>query len=396
MLKNKFKIIAILMVIILCLMVPIVRAENEDVATNDDVALISEDAGEEAANTSLPKSEPELKKEDVYLAGDDITVDYIVDGNLFIFADNVTINSQIGGDAFIFAKNVTISETGYIYSNLFTIAQDITISGTVYDLYTLGQDVTINGYVYRDIKVASNALHINGLVGRNAFVFASTIDFFEDHSEEGNESAITAKGIINGDLNYTSNSEISIPEGAVTGSINFTEVKEDATPTIQSYLLSLGRFIATVLIIWLLCLWITPKFLKNTNSVFSKKMLPIVGYGILTPIVATIAFIILLAIEITSSIALISLLLLFILLAVSTSIFVIAINNLICNKLKIEKTIGILGMLILTSAIYWGINLVPYLGGLLSIVAIVVGLGIIMTSIIPHKNTSKKEKETKK
>ena len=68
MLKNKFKIIAILMVIILCLMVPIVRAENEDVATNDDVALISEDAGEEAANTSLPKSEPELKKEDVYLA----------------------------------------------------------------------------------------------------------------------------------------------------------------------------------------------------------------------------------------------------------------------------------------------------------------------------------------
>ncbi len=33
-----------------------------------------------------------------------MTIDYIVDGNLFVMANTVTINSQIGGDAFIMAK----------------------------------------------------------------------------------------------------------------------------------------------------------------------------------------------------------------------------------------------------------------------------------------------------
>ena len=77
-----------------------------------------------------------FKKGDVYLTGNDVVVNDIIDGNLFVFANSVTINSQIGGDAFILAGTVNVGEQGYIFSNLFTCAQNVNISGVVYDLYT--------------------------------------------------------------------------------------------------------------------------------------------------------------------------------------------------------------------------------------------------------------------
>lgn len=389
MLKNKFKIIAILMVIILSLMVPIVRAENEEVATNEDVALISEDSVDET--TTDISSKFDIKEEDIYLTGDDVTIDYIVDGNLFVFANTVTINSQIGGDAFIFAKTVNVSEQGFIYSNLFTIAQNVSISGTVYDVYALAQDITIDGYIYRDIKTSSNSLNINGIVGRNAFVAASNINFAQSDNTENSGENITSNGMIKGNLNYSSAKEISIPEGAVTGTTNFTETKKETTSTIQSYLLSLGRFLTTVAILWLLCLWITPKFLNNTHALLTTKTLPVIGYGILTPIFVSIAFIILLIIGITANIAFLAFSILFLLVAISSAIFVIAINNLVCDKLKVEKNIGKFGLLIVSAIVLWLINLIPYVGTLISFIASILGLGITVMSIIPVKKVSNKK-----
>lgn len=398
MLKNKFKIIIILMIIIMSLMIPIVRAENEtsaEVTSNDDVSLISEDP--EAINAEDILSEMDIKDEDVFLTGDNVTVDYIVDGNLFVFANNVTIDSQVGGDVFVFANNVNISNNGYIYSNLFAIAPTITISGSVYDVYALSKDVTINGYIYRDIKISANTLNVNGYISRNAFVSVSAINFATASEDES--TTVTSKGIIKGNLNYSSSQEISIPDGAVEGTTNFTEMKKSA-PTIQSYLLSLGGFLTTVAILWLLCLWITPKFLQNTGTLLTKKPLPVIGYGILTPIVVIIAFVILLIIGITSNIALLGLALLFILIAISSAIFVMAINNLICNKLKIEKNVGKFGLLLVSAAVLWLINLIPYVGSWVSFITSILGLGILVKSIIPSKKevdkeVSKKEKTEK-
>lgn len=385
MLKNKFKMIAFLTVIILTLMIPIVRAENETVeqTTQNEVMPINEPT-EETPNLGNT-TDSNFKKGDVYLTGNEVTIDYIVDGNLFVFANKVTINSQIGGDAFIFAGSVTIGEQGYIFSNLFAFAQNVTVSGVVYDLYAAAQEVNVNGYIYRDIHVGTNTLNINGLVGRNAFVEANNIHFAQSNNEE---NQTTSQGIVNGDFNYTASNEISIPEGAVNGKTNFTEARNINTVSIQTYIMSFGRFLATVAILWLLCLWLAPKFLKNTNNLLSKKLLPIFGYGIATPIVIMIAFVILLLLGITTNIALLSFGVLFLLLAISSAIFVIAINNLVCEKLKIEKNIGKFGLLMASAAVLWLINLIPYVGSLVSFVTVIIGFGIIMISIIPnHKKT---------
>ena len=401
MLKNKFKIITLLTVIILSFTVPIVRAENEDNSSEtseNDIAPISSNDETNPVVDSTP-SEDSLKKEDVYLVGDNVTIDYIVDGNLFVFANTVTINSQIGGDAFICANKVIVEDQGYIFSNLFTVSQDVEIKGVVYDVYAVSNNLSVQeGYIYRDLRVSCNNLTITGTVGRNAFVNCSNIAFStnDTNTESDEESSNrSTTGVINGNLNYSSKNEISIPEGAVYGEANFNKVIANNDSTIKDYILSIGTFIATVLIIWLACLWIAPKFLDNTRSLVSKKTLPVIGIGLLTPIVTVIISIILFMIGITAPIGFITLGILFILLAISKSIFTISINNLICNRFKIEKTAGILGTLIASSAVLYLIGLIPYVGSIVNFIVIVIGLGIIIYSVPVKFKKEKKEKNEK-
>ena len=390
MLKNKTKIIATFLILILLFSTTFVFAENETsdneimpISADTEINEISESVESSSGNNTL--QEENYKKNDIYLTGTNITIDYIVDGNVFICADTVTINSQIGGDAFILAKKLIINEQGYVFSNLFTISESTEIKGVVYDVYALSKNLTIsNGYVYRDIKTTCDTLTINGTVGRNAFVNCSNMKF---NTEE------TAKGVIYGDLNYTSNSEISIPENIVNGTVNYTQAKLSPEKSIQSiiadYILDLGCFIVFILIIWLICLWLTPKFLENTNSYVGKKTLKILGYGLLTLVVIPIACIILILLELTSRISLLLLALYILAIVISKSLFTITANNYLCSKLKINKNSGIFGMLIISSIIVWALTQIPYIGTLASFIITVLGLGILIISILPKNNNNK-------
>ena len=338
-----------------------------------------------------------MKKSDVYLTGDDVKVDYIVDGNLFILANTVTISSQIGGDAFICAKTINVEKEGYIYSNLFAAANEVNISGVVYDLYTTANTLNINGYVYRDIRTSSDTLNFSGVIGRNAYVYSKNIEI---SSNSDGQSSVTNKATIYGDLNYSSSSEASIPEGTVTGSVNYSPITTSTkSKSISSYILALGRFIVTVLVIWLLYLWLAPKFLENTGALLSKKLLPVIGSGILTPIIFVIAFVLLLILGLTSNIAIIGTMLFAVLLMISNSTFVIAINNLVCKKFNISKNTTTFGVLIITSAVIWLLELIPVVGSILNFVIMIIGLGILVTAIIPEKeksNKNSKKEEIKK
>ena len=410
MLKNKFKIIAILTVIILALTLPVVRAENEtadstanpDVTATEDISTISTDPTEDADNSDSEAinteiSEDTFKKSDVYLTGDDVTIDYIVDGNLFVVANNVTINSQIGGDAFICANTVTVGEQGYVFSNLFTFSKNVNINGVVYDLYAASENTTISGYVYRDIRIGSNTVNIFGTVGRNAFIDCVNLNFAQDTNVDNEDkTSITSQGIINGNLNYSAKQEASIPDGSVTGETTFEQESSYDGNIVQEKIISLGTFVVTVIIIWLLCLWLAPKFLKNSSSLLTtKKVLPVIGLGILTPIVAIIATALLFILGLTSKLALLLITVLIILMAISTSIFVITINNVICDKLKIQKTIGVFGMLVVSSIVLWLIGLIPYIGSIVGFVSVILGLGIIISSLVLKEKVKDSKEEIK-
>lgn len=385
--KKKFIIIPIIVLLLLSLLLPVANADNET-NTNADVNAISTDNNnsqntittpqEGDANNANVNTENQMKKGDVYIAQNDVTIDYIVDGNVFILGNNVTITSQIGGDVFVCAKNLTISEQAYIFSNLFVLAENVNIKGIVYDLYSIANNITIDGYIYRDIKASSSTLNINGVIGRNAYIGCEKINFAVQNQNDENGSTVTNAGLIAGDLTYSSSQEISIPEKAVSGKVNFEQIIKTTNNTISTYLISLGSLLVIVLVVWALSLLVAPKFLKYTNDLIaSKKIFPVLGCGILTPIAITVLAILLLFINITASISLLLLTILALLFALSTSVTIIAINNLICKKLKISKNIGILGVLILTTTVLWAICLIPFVGGIISILAVIIGMGLI-------------------
>ena len=387
MLKNKKKFILVLLIVALLFSATFVFADNEETIP------ISDESETKPVETSTSESnildqDDSYKKSDIYLTGDDVTIDYIVDGNLFVMANTVTINSQIGGDAFICAKNLVINEKAYVFNNLFAIADSIEIKGVVYDVYALAKTFNIsNGYVYRDLKVNCNTLNVNGTVGRNAFANCESLNF---------NTVENSNGVIYGNLDYSSKNEASIPEDSVNGTVNYKQTTDSSNKSVRTivadYILSLGSFIAFVLIVWLLCLWLAPKFLNTTNSYIGKDSLKVFGKGLLGLIVIPVACIILLLLQLTSSISLVLLSIYILALVVSTSLFTIFANNYVCNKLKINKKSGIFGMLIVTAIVISLLTKIPYIGSVLSFLIVIFGLGILLTAIVPNKTKKSSNK----
>lgn len=408
MLRNKFKIIALVMILVFSLTVPVVRAENEEetrdqstiseeenTSTEDPEAVNSDDESDSHSHNEGSSGE-DMKKEDVYLIGDSITIDYVVDGNLFVLANSVTINSQVGGDAFICANKINIEKDGYIFSNLFAVSTELNISGVVYDLYTASKNVNLNGYIYRDIHVTSETFNLNGTVGRNANISVKNFTFPTRNNEDSEDYEMfsTDSGIIYGNLNYGAPSEISIPDGLVAGNINYNQSDAgSSTNTIQDYIWDLGTFVVTVAVIWLLILWLAPKFLEKTDYLVSKKFWPSIGLGALTTITIIIAAVILLIVGLTAEVALLSIGLLALLLFIGVPIFTISINKFICKKLKIEKNILTFGILIISSIVIWLTTLIPFVGGLINLVIKIIGLGIIVNYIFTNRKNNKSNLE---
>ena len=394
MLKNKTKIIAFLLVLILAITSSFVYADNETSSEND-ISLISDTSETKPVETNVENtvstnetSKDSYKNSDVYLMGDNVTIDYVVDGNLFVMADTVTINSKIGGDAFIMAKTINVGDQAYIFSNLFAMADSIDIKGVVYDVYALSQNFTVsNGYIYRDAKLCCNTININGVIGRNAFVSCSNINFNTDEND---------KGIIYGDLTYSTPSELSFDKNIVNGNVTYkapkVSPKKSVREIVASYISDLGAFLAFVIIIWLVCLWLAPKFLNDTNKFVGKKTLNVLGTGLLTLIAVPIACIILLLLQLTAGISLLTVAIYILALIVAKSIFTIVANNYLCSKLNINKNTGIFGMLIVSGVIVWVISELPYVGGIVSFIISVLGLGVLVSAILPKK--AKKASDT--
>ena len=387
MLKKKIKIISLIALLLISLFAPIVNAENEvdtETTTTDQVTPISE-----------TQEEITIKEGDEYLFQDTVTIDTPVDGNLFIMANTVTINTQIGGDAFIFANTLNIEENGYILNNIFACANTINVKGVAYNIYSVGNTLTIDGFVYRDIRSICNTLNVNSMIGRNVFVDCSSINFKEKPDTKDTPS-ITSYGSIQGDLNYFSDEEIAIPDGHVSGETHFSQFQNN-TFDISNYMYSLGAILVSAIVLWLIGLWISPKLLHNTShSMTFRKALQIIGLGILVPIIIALLSFIILLIPITSQLTILLLCVLAILFFISTSVAIINVNTMICNKLKITQNLYKLGFLIVTTIIYWLLTLIPYVGIVISLISIIWGIGTISYNILIKENSNEKKSDSSK
>lgn len=387
MLKKNLKLITILLIALLVFSTTFVFADEEPISDDPQAPVETiDDYDEDDVDPDMTTdTQKDLKQSDVYLTEDEITIDYVVDGNLFVIANKVTINSEIGGDAFICAKEVTLGEQGYIFSNLFAVADTVNIKGVVYDTYILANNVNISGYVYRDVKILNkNKVSILGTIGRNAFITGtSDISFIDESNESSNQ------GVISGNLEYSAKSEANISKDNIGGEIKYSKLESTSSNTVTNIFYSLGSSLAFLAVLWLLIIKLSPKFANKAFELLKTKPLPVIGFGVLGLIAVPVVAFIFLLLGITVNISFVLLALYLVLLAISASITTIALNDFVCNKFKVDKTIGKFGILILVGIVIWAIKLIPYLGTLVSVVMVITGLGILTKNFLTEKNIVK-------
>lgn len=386
MLKTKSKILlSIFLVLILvssCCFATAETQTSED-SENGEAVVTSDDEGEAIVTED---EDSDWTNSDLYVSKDTVTISNVVDGNAFVIGKEVTITGEIGGDLFVIADKLTI-EGGYIYSSIFACANEITINGVIYDVYAACNTFNLesNGFIYRDMKVTASNVNINGRIRRDAYISANTITFDE-----------TAGTLIYGDLNYTSSSEIVVPEGIVSGDVKYTvENQETSTNTsniVLSYVLNLLQSLVYTFVVTLLLLWLTPKFVERVGNMNVAKSFASLGIGFAAPIVLAFAAILLLITSIGSSVALSGIFAFTILAFMGKTIASIFFGKLFTKLLKMNGNVKFVLFTLVSSLIIWVISKIPVIGGFFGFIISIFGIGTILVNMVWKKEASEETK----
>lgn len=381
--SRKLKSILFFALVLVMLFSSVVFADNAAPVTtaDDEAGIMLLDENLETTSNVVSKT--------LYLADSSVTIDYPVEGNVFVMAQDLTISGNISGNVFALAQNLKIETTGSINSTLFVCAENVTIDGTVSDVFSISSNLTINNNarVMQDITASGSTLKLDGTIGRNA-------NFGFD------EISTSDSAMILGDLSYSSKTA-AISEDIVSGITSFKQIEEvkiEPKDIIREKLNGLYTLLVVSLVIVLIVVYAMPKFADKEQKIVENKLAATFGYGALALILIPFACLILFCtiLGILPSIVLLFVYL-FIIMQVATPLVAIAMAKIICQKInKNTKGFTLLFSMLLVLAI-WVLELIPVLGSIVSLLTAILGLGIIVYAIFhstidPKKDSKKDDK----
>ena len=371
--SKKLKSILFFALVLIVLLSSVVFADNETPITKADneAGIMLVDENLEATSNVVSKT--------LYLADSSVTIDYPVEGNVFVMTQDLTISGNISGNVFALAQNLKIETTGSINSTLFVCAENVTIDGTVSDVFSISSNLTINNNarIMQDITAGGSTLKLGGTIGRNA-----NFAFDEIYVSDSSRAAAISEDIVSGTTSFKP----------------IEEVKIEPKDIIREKLNDLYTLLVVSLVIVLIVVYAMPKFADKEQKIVENKLAATFGYGalalILVPFVCLLLFCTILGI--LPSIVLL-LVYLFIIMQVATPLVAIAMAKIICQKInKNTKGFTLLFSMLLVLAI-WVLELIPVLGSIVSLLTAILGLGIIVYAIFhstiePKKDSKKDDK----
>ena len=240
----------------------------------------------------------------LYVSGQNPTIDAGITGDLVVAGGNVTINGDVEKNVIAAGGNVSIN--GSVGENVRVAGGGVTINGAVEgDLIIFAGDVLIENEatIAGDVIIYAGSLELKGQVDgdiKNSGVLDVTISgLVVGDVDLGTVDQLTIKSgaEIDGTLKYSASSEFKVPTGATIGKVDFTKATTRAFGI--DWLGILLSFISMV-IISLVFAVLLPKFTKNVidNSVAKPWLKFLVGLG--TLVVVPIVFILLLIVSIVA------------------------------------------------------------------------------------------------
>ena len=306
-----------------------------------------------------------------FLAGNEIKVNEKVDGIVFAAGNNLKINSE---EDYVFGAGSNIVLTNDINKDLFLAAESIEIreSNLKRDAYLMANEVSVNATVDRNIYIAASKVTLNGVYNGNITISADNI--------------VLEKGVvINGQIKYNEKALIKgLDTGVKTKTYKTTEKKE----VIKNNLVNLFNSYLHIMILSVIFIYlfenVFKKISKNTKDLTINKMITTCGKGFLILIgVPILAFMFLLSglfVSVGAILGLVYGISVYISTIISAYIFMEKINDKYLKKDMNTYYLAIFGLL----AIYI-LKLVPIIGGFISFVSLIFGLGITGNMIIEQK-----------
>lgn len=320
---------------------------------------------------------------DVFAAGEEFENTGTVMGDILAIGGNSRIGGQVKGDVRIAGGNVTITgdigKNATAFSGNFLLAEGAAVDGSI---NVFAGTVVIDGVVGGDLRAGSGTVQINGLVKGDVRLHADQIRFGPQAKIEGN-------------LLYTSEKKITIPEGVVSGSVEYKQPYAGMDERIKKAEEGLKTFnilwkavgIIAYLIIAAILVLVFGNFMDKTAITVERKPWHAVGIGLVGLIVTPIAAILLMFTVIGIPLGVISLVLYGLVLYLAKLPGALWLGKVILKNEGKPLLPMLLGVFILMLVSY-----VPYLGGFVSLVAILFGIGAYLYNIREAIENSRKPK----
>jgi predicted acyltransferase (DUF342 family) len=335
----------------------------------------------------------------------------IIYGNVFAISDNFTLddNCEIHGDLYFCGKNIKLGNNAEITGNVFICAENVDIdsqiAGSLYinsSNFNMGYDC----YISNDLKLNCGKAELNGQVARECQIsaneFKSLSGFKVQKDLDINANKINFAGevvgnanlkskqisfnttdntcLIRGDLNYSASSQSNISSTNVLGKINYSHYSSNKFgKALLNSLISLCVLLTYIYGISFIINKFIPKLINNDLKISVKGFFAKFGIGLLFLILIPIIIILLFTIKIASLLAFALLALYALLLLISVPLFI----NTLANKYKGKK---IYLTIFILSAIIWAINLIPYVGSIITFIVMLISLGNICTILFKKKD----------
>ena len=239
-------------------------------------------------------------RDDVYARGGAVTVLGTVDGSVIAAGRNITIAGTITHDVTVISGNVLVS--GRVDGSVRAAGGTVTISGPVGgDVVAAGATVDVTGTVGRDVVLFARTATLSGGIGRRVLASARRLDLrgpvAGDVEASVNQLSLDAGASIGGNLTYASDHAATLAPGAkVRGTTRHNPPRASAAHRVLFRLFRWLRAVVGLFVLGLVALLFFPGVSRGTIDAFRTAPWPCLGLGVAllvgVPFVALLVFLI--------------------------------------------------------------------------------------------------------
>ncbi|CAG0949342.1 MAG: hypothetical protein MPEBLZ_02276 [Candidatus Methanoperedens nitroreducens] len=352
-------------------------------------------ASEFRSGDKLVIMKDEVVNDDLYFAGNSITVDGVINGDLIAAGSEIKVTGTINGG--VIAAGGSIIVTGNVTNDIKAAGGEVRIGGDVGDnvlVFTRNLVLEKNARITRDLTLGAGTATIDGTVNGNINGGASDVEM--NGATKGNVTVNISNNIkvspgatIGGNLEYT-----APRPGEISGIVSGTTTYKETPVRRENFMSRLpGEILGYLwlLLIGIVSLILAPELTQKISDNISVKPLKNLLWGLLFLIVTPIVAVLLLVTVIGIPLGLILLVVYITLLYISRIYIGLWVGQYVLGKLKQETKSRVLAMALGLIIVVIGINL-PIIGGFIHFIIILLGLGAI---ILTGYNGYKKSKEQK-